>query len=76
MKRQTRAALARGERYFMLTYHSSTLLPGATPYARSLAERDAFLNTLESLSEFFMGECGGRGKRVTELATSTVRYDA
>ena len=30
MKRQTRAALARGERYFMLTYHSSTLLPGAT----------------------------------------------
>ena len=33
MKRQTRAALARGERYFMLTYHSSTLLPGVTPYA-------------------------------------------
>lgn len=76
MKRQTRSALARGERYFMLTYHSSTLLPGGTPYVRSVADRDAFLHTLEEYFEFFMGECGGRGKRVTELATSTRQFDA
>lgn len=71
MKRQTRTALARGERYFMLTYHSSTLLPGGTPYVRSIADRDAFLRALEGYLEFFMGECGGRGKRITEVAAST-----
>jgi hypothetical protein len=76
MKRQTRAALARGDRYFMLTYHSSTLLPGATPYAQNAVERHAFLHALEGYLEFFMGECGGRGKRVTELATSTVQFNA
>jgi hypothetical protein len=32
MKRLTRAALADGQRFFMLTYHSSSLLPGATDY--------------------------------------------
>ena len=55
MKRQTRAALARGERYFMLTYHSSTLLPGATPYAPGAAERDAFLAVLGGLSRLLHG---------------------
>ena len=69
LKRQTRAALARGERYFMLTYHSSTLLPGGTPYALDSTERDRFLATLDAYFGFFMGECGGSGKRVTEVAT-------
>jgi hypothetical protein len=76
MKRQTRSAIARGERYFMLTYHSSTLLPGGTPYVRSVADRDAFLHALEGYLEFFMGECRGRGKRVTELATSMGQFNA
>jgi len=39
MRRLTRAALARGQRFFMLTYHSSSLLPGATPYVRDAADR-------------------------------------
>ena len=67
MKRQTRAALARGERYFMLTYHSSTLFPGATPYAPGEAERDAFLGALEGYLAFFLGECGGQVMRVSEM---------
>ena len=75
MKRQTRSALARGERYFMLTYHSSTLLPGGSPYVRSVAERDAFLHALEGYLEFFMGECRGRARRVTEVAAATRQYD-
>ena len=69
MKRQTRAALARGERYFMLTYHSSTLLPGATPYAPSTIDRDTLLNVLERYLDFFMGECGGIAKRASMLAS-------
>ena len=43
MARLTRAALARGERLFMLTMHSSSMLPGATDYVRSIAERAEFL---------------------------------
>ena len=68
MKLQTRLALARGERYFMMTYHSATLLPGATAYAPSAIERDALLNVLEGYLDFFMGECGGHGRRVSEVA--------
>jgi hypothetical protein len=35
--RHTRAALAAGTRLFMLSYHSSSLLPGATRVAAALA---------------------------------------
>jgi hypothetical protein len=75
LKRQTRAALARGERYFMLTYHSSTLLPGATPYARDEIERDAFLKTLDAYLEFFSRECSGSFKRVIDVSNSIGRFD-
>ncbi|MGH7103367.1 MAG: polysaccharide deacetylase family protein, partial [Acetobacteraceae bacterium] len=47
MARQTRAALAQGERLFMLTYHSSSLLPGGAPYVRTAASRESFLGTLD-----------------------------
>src|SRR6185437_12855139 len=76
MKRHTRSALARGERYFMLTYHSSTLLPGGTPYAKDLAEREAFLQTLDGYFQFFMGECQGRPSRVTDLAAAMRHLNA
>ena len=72
MKRQTRAALARGERYFMLTYHSSTLLPGATPYAPGAAERDTFLAVLDGYLAFFMGACGGQPKSLSAVADGLV----
>ncbi len=65
---QTRASLARGERLFMLTYHSSSLLPGAAPYVRSMAARDAFLATLEGYCRFFMETLGGRPAAVADAA--------
>jgi hypothetical protein len=68
MIRETRAALARGERYFMLTYHSSSLLPGANSYVRDEAERAEFLAKLDGYFAFFLGEGGGQAKRVTEVA--------
>jgi len=68
MKRQTRAALARGERYFMLTYHSSTLLLGATGYVRDDAERAVFLDRLDGYFRFFMGECGGQTRSVSAVS--------
>ena len=53
MQRQTEAALARGERHFALTYHSSSLMPGGSPYARTLADRDAFVATLTQYVRYF-----------------------
>jgi hypothetical protein len=70
MIRQTRAALARGERYFMLTYHSSSLLPLATSYVRDEEDRRNFLSTLDSYFAFFLQECGGEMKSVTEFGAS------
>jgi hypothetical protein len=67
MKRQTREALARGESYFMLTYHSSTLLPGTTDYVRDEGERDAFLESFESYLAFFMKDCGGVAQSLSTI---------
>jgi len=73
LTRQTRAALARGTRLFMLTYHSSSMLPGATIYVRSKAERSAFLATLDGYLRFFLGEVGGRVDTVTQVAASLMQ---
>ena len=68
MIRQTRAAIANGTRLLMLTYHSSTLLPGATPYARDRAQRDAVVKAIERYLAFFHDECGGRSLTATQVA--------
>ncbi len=68
MIRQTRAALAAGERLFMLTYHSSSLLPGAAPYVRSEKDRELFLAALDGYLKFFLTECGGHAMAVGAVA--------
>jgi hypothetical protein len=70
MIRQTRAALAIGCRLFMLTYHSSSLLPGATPYVRTEADRADFLRALEGYLRFFLVELGGCTRTVTRIAAA------
>jgi len=70
MLRQTRAALAGGTRLFMLTYHSSSLLPGATGYVQSEAERDRFLATLDDYCRSFLGPLGGRAGTLTGIAAA------
>ena len=60
MIRQTVAAKARGTRLFMVTYHSSSLLPGGTPYARDEAACRALLRTLAGYCSYFMGPLGGQ----------------
>ncbi len=68
MIRQTRAALAAGERYFMLTYHSSSLLPGANSYVHSEEERRDFLSRIEGYFSFFLQECRGEMTSISETA--------
>ena len=53
MRRQTQAALRQGHRYFVLTYHSSSLMPGGSPYARTVADRDHLLEQLASYVAYF-----------------------
>jgi len=67
---QTRTAFAAGTRLFMLTYHSSSLLPGATQYVRTEMDRRAFLATLDDYLRFFLVAFGGRAETVTGVATS------
>ena len=68
MKRQTQAAMAAGHRYFMLTYHSSSLMPGGSPYARTRADRDAFVATLTKYIEFFASISGWATLTASRLA--------
>lgn len=76
MQRLTRAALARGERLFMMTLHSSSLLPGATEYVRTLPERTAFLKRIEDYLRFFLETVGGRTGIVSEVAAALVAHSA
>jgi glycosyltransferase involved in cell wall biosynthesis len=59
MKRLTRTLLARGHRVFSFSYHSSSLLPGSTPYVRSAEDLDRFFALIEQYLAFFFNELGG-----------------
>ncbi|MDE2334925.1 MAG: glycosyltransferase [Rhodospirillales bacterium] len=68
LERQTQAAFAAGTRVFMLTYHSSALLPGATAYVGDTAGRDRFVATIDAYLRFFLGTLGGRTSTAAQLA--------
>ena len=53
MVRLARAWVASGERFLQLTLHSSSLLPGATPFVRNDREREGLLRALET----FLSHC-------------------
>jgi hypothetical protein len=68
MIRQTHAGMAAGKRLFMLTYHSSSLLPGAAPYVADIASRDSFLQCIENFCRFFVQDLGGMAGTPQEVA--------
>ena len=70
MRRQTEAALSRGNKYFMLTYHSSSLMPGGSPYARNVSDRDALLGVLTNYIGFFTSMPGWTTTTPAKLASS------
>lgn len=76
MVRLTRASLARGERLFMMALHSSSLLPGATEYVRTEAERTAFLERIDDYIRYFHRKIGGRSGVVSEVAAELVSREA
>jgi hypothetical protein len=50
----TQTLLARGNRTFVFSYHSSSLLPGSTEYVRSPHDLKRFLGIIEGYLEYFM----------------------
>lgn len=72
MVRLTRAALARGEGLFMMALHSSTLLPGATEYVRTMSDQAAFLTRIDGFIAYFKERLGGRMGVVSEVAAEMV----
>ncbi len=60
LQRVMRALVRDGQRLLTLSYHSSSLLPGATSYARTEAERDDILRCLDATLEYFTDVLGGR----------------
>jgi len=65
----TRSLLRRGVRVLTVSYHSTTLKPGCTTYARSAADLDRFLDTIRRYLEYFFGEVGGESMTPLELRT-------
>jgi hypothetical protein len=63
MVRLAEACLRSGEPVLGLTFHSCTLLPGATPFVRDRADRRRFLHAIEAVLRFCSGETTFRSLR-------------
>src|SRR5690606_14988932 len=66
-KRVTEHLLAEGRRVFTFAYHSSTLLPGGSPYVRTLEGRQRFLDKMDAYFTWFREVVGGRGTTPYEI---------
>jgi hypothetical protein len=59
----------------VLSYHSSSLVPGNTPYVATARDLTRFLDRLDSYLAFFMGVLGGQPAtpdEIRELASSAL----
>ena len=59
MRRLTTTLLREGVRVFVFSFHSPTVMPGGTPYVRSVAELDRFLARSRRYFEFFLHRTNG-----------------
>lgn len=66
----TRALLAAGQRVFVYSFHSPSVMPGCTPYVNSDAELQRFLEQCRRYLDFFTGELGGIAPTVSEFHAS------
>lgn len=68
--RLTLAMLRQGQRLFVLSYHSSSLLPGGAPYVTTQADLDKFLAWLDGYMRFFFGPLNGCAATALEIYES------
>jgi hypothetical protein len=60
MMRLTRTLLARGQRTFILSFHSPSIVPDNTPYVRTDADLATFLERLHGFLAWFQHDLHGR----------------
>jgi hypothetical protein len=65
MRRLTHALMTDGIRVFVFSFHSPSVMPGGTPYVRSDAELDRFLEKCRRYFDFFLRTL--RGNTMTPL---------
>ena len=66
LKELTRTLLAEGVRVFTLSFHSSSLAPGFTPYVRDKDELKQLLATMQHYIDYFLNQVGGVSLTPTE----------
>ncbi len=66
LKALTRTLLAEGERVFTLSFHSSSLAPGFTPYVRNKDELKRLLATMQQYIDYFLNQIGGESLTPSE----------
>lgn len=64
----SRTMIRNGLRHFNLNFHSTTLLPGKSPFVKSQRDLEHFYRKIETLLEYLLSEA-----RVTSLTLSEVR---
>ena len=67
LKRLTDTLMASGNRLFLLSYHSPSVVPGNTPYVRDETKLQQFLGVIDRYCEYFMATCGGVGSTLEEI---------
>lgn len=71
--RLTRALVERGQRVFVLSYHTPSLEPGHTPYVRTRKDLGVFLDWLDRYLDFFFGELDGRPATPLQIREQALR---
>ena len=74
MLRLCEASLRSGERVLGLTFHSCTLLPGATPFVRDMRDRNRFLGSVEEVLRY-ASESGFEFRTLGEVGASILAGD-
>jgi len=77
--RLVRAMVGRGHKVFCYTYHSSTLLPGATGYVKTEEDQRRFLERMDGFFAFFLNQLGGKAVSVAafreQVAPADIPFD-
>lgn len=68
----TRTLLASGKKIFTYSYHSSSLVPGNTPFVRTQGDLDDFLAETDAFFAFFRDEVGGAFMTATALRAKLI----
>ena len=67
LKRLTLSMLKQEQKVFCLTYHSSSLMIGGSPYVNSEKELAAFLDTIDQYLDFFKNTIKGKPSTLKQM---------